>query len=78
MGGHRSWLPPGDRDQRRWQRLTGVEHSGYRGRGTTSVWSAADATANGMTLTNGGLTVRLNSGSWDVAVDTRDDQSFIG
>ncbi len=31
--------------------------SGSGGGTTTSVWSAADATANGMTLSNGGLTV---------------------
>ena len=34
--------------------------------GATSVWSAADATANGMTLTNGGLTVASTAvvGTW--------------
>ena len=35
------------------------------GGGTTSVWSAADAAANGMTLSNGGLTVTPSgAGSW--------------
>ena len=32
--------------------------------GSTSVWSAADAAANGMTLTNGGLTVTAGPGSY--------------
>ena len=31
---------------------------------STSVWSAADASANGMTLTNGGLTVTKTGGGW--------------
>ena len=30
----------------------------------TSVWSASDAAANGMTLSNGGLTVTTTSASW--------------
>ena len=30
----------------------------------TSVWSASDATANGMTLSNGGLTATVTLGSW--------------
>ena len=34
------------------------------GGGATSVWSAADAAANGMTLSNGGLTVTLTTSSW--------------
>ena len=34
-----------------------ITGSGSGGGGATSVWSAADATANGMTLTNGGRTV---------------------
>ena len=32
--------------------------------GTTSVWSASDAAANAMTLSNGGLTVVATSGAW--------------
>ena len=31
---------------------------------TTSAWSAADAAANGMTLSNGGLTVTVGEGAW--------------
>ena len=37
--------------------ISGWSGSGGGGGATTSVWSASDAAANGMTLTNGGLTV---------------------
>jgi hypothetical protein len=39
---------------------------------TTSVWSASDASANGMTLTNGGLTVSVPTGgaSWGIIRNT--------
>ena len=50
---------------------TPITISGWGGSGgggpppVTSVWSAADAAANGMTLSNGGLTVTPNGpGSW--------------
>ena len=50
---------------------------GYAGAGgsvtppvESSVWSAADATANGMTLSNGGLTVTATSGTWGSARGT--------
>ena len=40
------------------------DSGGGGGGGSTSVWSAADAAANGMTLSNGGLTVALTTASW--------------
>ena len=43
--------------------ISGWSGSGGGGGATTSVWSASDAAANGMTLSNGGMTVTLTSGS---------------
>ena len=42
--------------------VTGTGTGG--GGGTTSVWSASDAAATGMTLSNGGLTVTPPAGGW--------------
>ena len=45
---------------------------------TSSVWSASDAAANGMTLTNGGLTVTStkNNGVWRIGAQY-DKQSHL-
>ena len=55
---------------------------GYAGAGgsvtppvESSVWSAADAAANGMTLSNGGLTVVATSGNWGTVRGTQSKTS---
>ena len=45
---------------------TVVTGTGTGGGGSTTVWSAADAAANGMTLSNGGLTV-TQPARWSLA-----------
>ena len=41
------------------------------GGGSTSVWSAADASANGMTLSNGGLTVTPSGAAAEKPMEPR-------
>ena len=45
--------------------ISGWSGSGGGGGATTSVWSASDAAANGMTLSNGGLTATATLASWN-------------
>ena len=56
----RSWSPDG----------TVVTGTGTGGGGSTSVWSAADAAANGMTLSNGGATVSSTIPGWNTVRGT--------
>ena len=44
--------------------ISGWSGSGGGGGATTSVWSASDAAANAMTLSNGGLTVAFTASGW--------------